>query len=98
MDHLAPRAGARARRMIRRAYVRCTRLRRTVQPNQRNRGKTGSVRCSPIATGGRSVKKQTLILVLIGAILFVAGSVIAYASVRGASKNANNGANAVAST
>jgi len=44
------------------------------------------------------VKKQTLILVLIGAILFVAGSVIAYASVRGASKNANNGANAVAST
>jgi Flp pilus assembly protein CpaB len=44
------------------------------------------------------VKKQTLILVLIGAILFVAGSVIAYASVRGASKNANNGANTVAST
>jgi Flp pilus assembly protein CpaB len=44
------------------------------------------------------VKKQTLILVLIGAILFVAGSIIAYASVRGASKNANNGANTVAST
>jgi Flp pilus assembly protein CpaB len=44
------------------------------------------------------VKKQTLILVLIGAILFVAGSVIAYASVRGASKNTNSGANTVAST
>jgi Flp pilus assembly protein CpaB len=44
------------------------------------------------------VKKQTLILVLIGAILFVAGSVIAYASVRGASKSASNSANAVAST
>src|ERR1700685_701268 len=48
--------------------------------------------------GARSVKKQTLILVLIGAILFVAGSVIAYASVRGASKNANNNAQTVAST
>jgi Flp pilus assembly protein CpaB len=44
------------------------------------------------------VKKQTLILVVIGAILFVAGSVIAYASVRGASKGANNGANTVPSS
>ena len=34
------------------------------------------------------MKKQTLILVLIGVILFVAGSVIAYASVRGATKHA----------
>jgi Flp pilus assembly protein CpaB len=33
------------------------------------------------------VKKQTLILVLIGVILFVAGSAIAYASVQGAKKN-----------
>lgn len=34
------------------------------------------------------MKKQTLILVVIGVILFVAGSVIAYASVRGATKHA----------
>jgi Flp pilus assembly protein CpaB len=33
------------------------------------------------------VKRQTLILVLIGAILFIAGSAIAYASVQGASKH-----------
>ena len=33
------------------------------------------------------MKKQTLILVLIGVILFVAGSAIAYASVQGAKKN-----------
>jgi Flp pilus assembly protein CpaB len=38
------------------------------------------------------VKKQTLILVLIGAILFVAGSAIAYASVQGASKHAGSSA------
>ncbi|HWD56369.1 MAG TPA: Flp pilus assembly protein CpaB [Acidimicrobiales bacterium] len=36
-----------------------------------------------------SVKKQTLILVLIGVILFVAGSAIAYASVQGVKKNTN---------
>jgi Flp pilus assembly protein CpaB len=36
------------------------------------------------------VKKQTLILVLIGVILFVAGSAIAYASVQGAKKNTNS--------
>jgi Flp pilus assembly protein CpaB len=48
--------------------------------------------------GERSVKKQTLILVVIAAILFVAGSVIAYASVRGASKSTNAGTNTVAST
>jgi Flp pilus assembly protein CpaB len=35
------------------------------------------------------VKRQTLILVLIGVILFVAGSAIAYASVQGAKKNTN---------
>ena len=33
------------------------------------------------------MKKQTLILVVIGVILFVAGSAIAYASVQGAKKN-----------
>jgi Flp pilus assembly protein CpaB len=37
------------------------------------------------------VKRQTVILVLIGVILFIAGSAIAYASVEGASKNAGNG-------
>jgi pilus assembly protein CpaB len=36
------------------------------------------------------VKKQTLMLVLIGVILFVAGSAIAYASVQGAKKNVNS--------
>jgi pilus assembly protein CpaB len=36
------------------------------------------------------VKKQTLILVLIGVILFIAGSAIAYASVQGAKKNTNS--------
>jgi Flp pilus assembly protein CpaB len=35
------------------------------------------------------VKKQTMILVLIGVILFVAGSAIAYASVQGAKKSSN---------
>lgn len=37
------------------------------------------------------MKKQTTILVLIGVILFIAGSAIAYASVQGASKHAANG-------
>jgi Flp pilus assembly protein CpaB len=41
------------------------------------------------------VKKQTLILVVIGVILFISGSAIAYASVQGASKHAS-GANVVA--
>jgi Flp pilus assembly protein CpaB len=36
------------------------------------------------------VKKQTLILVVIGVILFAAGSAIAYASVQGAKKNATS--------
>jgi Flp pilus assembly protein CpaB len=40
------------------------------------------------------VKKQTVILVLIGVILFIAGSAIAYASVQGASKNGNGATNA----
>lgn len=35
------------------------------------------------------MKKQTMMLVLIGVILFIAGSAIAYASVQGAKKNAN---------
>ncbi len=42
------------------------------------------------------MKKQTLILVMIGVILFIAGSAIAYASVEGASKHASSGANVVA--
>jgi Flp pilus assembly protein CpaB len=42
------------------------------------------------------VKRQTLILVMIGVILFIAGSAIAYASVEGASKKAGAGSNAVA--
>ena len=41
------------------------------------------------------MKRQTLILVIIGVILFVAGSAIAYASVQGASKHAS-GTNVVA--
>jgi len=44
------------------------------------------------------VKKQTLILVAIGVLLFFAGSVIAFASVEGASKHASSGANSVAPT
>ena len=36
------------------------------------------------------MKKQTLLLVLIGVILFIAGSAIAYASVQGAKKSADN--------
>ena len=35
------------------------------------------------------MKRQTLILVVIGVILFIAGSAIAYASVQGASKTRN---------
>jgi len=42
------------------------------------------------------VKKQTLILVVIGVILFIAGSAIAYASVEGASKHASSGSNVAA--
>jgi Flp pilus assembly protein CpaB len=37
------------------------------------------------------VKKQTLILVVVGVILFIAGSAIAFASVQGASKHAGGG-------
>jgi Flp pilus assembly protein CpaB len=37
------------------------------------------------------VKKQTLILVMIGLVLFIAGSAIAYASVEGASKHTGSG-------
>jgi pilus assembly protein CpaB len=42
------------------------------------------------------VKRQTLILVAVGVLLFLAGSVIAFASVEGASKHAGSGANLVA--
>ena len=42
------------------------------------------------------MKRQTLILVMIGVILFIAGSAIAYASVEGASKKAGSSANVVA--
>ena len=38
------------------------------------------------------MKRQTLILVVIGVILFIAGSAIAYASVEGASKHTGSGA------
>ena len=37
------------------------------------------------------MKKQTLILVVIGLVLFLAGSAIAYASVQGATKHAGGG-------
>ena len=39
------------------------------------------------------MKRQTLILVLIAVILFIAGSAIAFASVEGASKHTGSGAN-----
>jgi len=42
------------------------------------------------------VKKQTAILVMIGVILFIAGSAIAFASVEGASKHASSGTNIAA--
>lgn len=44
------------------------------------------------------MKKQTLILVLIGVILFIAGSAIAYASVKGASKGSGTNVQAPVST
>ncbi len=45
------------------------------------------------------MKRQTLILVLIGVILFIAGSAIAFASVKGASKQqAGSGVNVAAAT
>ena len=42
------------------------------------------------------VKKQTLILVMIGVLLFIAGSAIAFASVEGASKHEGSSANVTA--
>ena len=44
------------------------------------------------------MKRQTVILVLIGVILFIAGSAIAYASVEGASKNSGGGSNVAPGT
>jgi Flp pilus assembly protein CpaB len=44
------------------------------------------------------VKRQTLILVAIGVILFIAGSAIAFASVKGASKHAGSSVNVPAAT
>lgn len=51
---------------------------------------TGRGRCSVVEEGERFVKRQTLILVTIGLILFIAGSAIAYASVKGASKSSGS--------
>src|SRR5271163_2754629 len=51
--------------------------------------------CAAAERGEGSVKRQTLILVVIGVILFIAGSAIAYASVQGASKH-GSGTNVVA--
>src|SRR5271155_3259852 len=64
-------------------------------PTERTAGaapKRGAPSCQPVEKGESSVKKQTLILVMIGVILFIAGSAIAYASVQGASKHAGSGA------
>jgi Flp pilus assembly protein CpaB len=75
--------------MVKRTYVREPDRRRTLQ-----REPTASatreryLRCPPVGEGEGSVKKQTLILVVIGLVLFLAGSAIAYASVKGASKHA----------
>jgi Flp pilus assembly protein CpaB len=44
------------------------------------------------------VKRQTLILVMIGVVLFIAGSAIAFASVEGATKHAGTGANVAPAT
>ena len=44
------------------------------------------------------MKRQTVILVIIGVILFIAGSAIAYASVQGASKNGNGATNPTVTT
>ncbi len=44
------------------------------------------------------MKRQTLILVMIGVILFIAGSAIAFASVKGASKEAGSGVNVAPAT
>lgn len=49
---------------------------------------TGSPHVASRREGEGSVKKQTMMLVLIGVILFIAGSAIAYASVQGAKKSA----------
>jgi Flp pilus assembly protein CpaB len=48
---------------------------------------------SPVERGKVSVKRQTLILVVIGVILFIAGSTIAFASVKGASKKTGSNVN-----
>jgi Flp pilus assembly protein CpaB len=76
--------------MVRRTYVR---LGVAVVPS--NGARRGSVRLEPPAArcreGEGSVKRQTLILVMIGVILFIAGSAIAFASVKGASKQAGTG-------
>jgi Flp pilus assembly protein CpaB len=44
------------------------------------------------------VKRQTLILVMIGVVLFIAGSAIAYASVEGATKHAGTSAGVASAT
>src|SRR5580693_5737113 len=59
------------------------------EPTTRRRAR-GAVSSRSVERGKGSVKKQTLMLVLIGVILFIAGSAIAYASVQGAKKNTNS--------
>jgi Flp pilus assembly protein CpaB len=49
-----------------------------------------AARRSSVRGGNGSVKKQTLMLVLIGVILFIAGSAIAFASVQGAKKSSTS--------
>src|ERR1700736_3085241 len=66
-------------------------------PTSRRRcQRVACTRCASVERGECSVKRQTLILVMIGVILFIAGSAIAYASVQGASKHAGSGTNVVA--
>ena len=69
--------------------------RRTLQRSLRADGRVHGLatRCSPVERGKVSVKRQTLILVVIGVILFIAGSAIAFASVKGASKKTGSGVN-----
>src|SRR5271157_1136185 len=92
MDHLGPLPGTLASRMVRRTYV------RRPLPVVPSSGPTAGERVTGrhifvggLTRGGSSVKRQTMILVLIGVILFIAGSAIAYASVEGASKHVGSG-------
>ncbi len=69
-------------------------VRASYPPTERRREQPGARAlrsCPSVERGKSSVKRQTLILVMIGVILFIAGSAIAYASVQGASKHAGSG-------